>query len=216
MLRGIIIFFLRKFALALLHPDSTTADAAAPAHTATALARRQPLYEGAATPAASTSTGAAPASAAAAGGRPCRWQHLRAMHLPVGCLPAGAETVVGRPLQAGRRRPSADRWQQPLRRGLGRLSPLACIALQPTTLGWLPLWLGRRRAPQPCGLALAAAGRPFAWGPWLQLTAPCRGPGHNQPPPCRWSANPARGLVVAMPSCPLQGLPLLRKRSKNA
>ncbi|RWW66444.1 hypothetical protein BHE74_00026179 [Ensete ventricosum] len=116
---------------------------------------------------------------------------LPAVPLPPGCLPTGAELAVGRPLQVGHCRPCADRWQQPLRHGCGRLPPLAGTALQPATLGRLPLRSGRGRAPPPCGLALAVAGRPFSLGPWLQPAAP------------------ARGLAVAMPGCPLQGLPSL-------
>ncbi|RWV99397.1 hypothetical protein GW17_00037688 [Ensete ventricosum] len=131
------------------------------------------------------------------GHRPCRscrcWPPpLRAVPLPAGCLPTGIEPAVDRPLRAGHGRPYADRWQQ----------PLAGAVLQPATLGRLPLRSGRERAPPPCGLALAAASHPFAgglatsdrrfaWGPWLQPVAP------------------ARGLVVAIPGCPLQGLPSL-------
>ncbi|RWV94427.1 hypothetical protein GW17_00043034, partial [Ensete ventricosum] len=74
-------------ALALLHPHYATTVVAAPTQAAAVLARRQPLCQGVATPAAGTSTGAAPASAAVAGGRPCKRQPLRAVPLLVGCLP---------------------------------------------------------------------------------------------------------------------------------
>ncbi|RZR96084.1 hypothetical protein BHM03_00025045 [Ensete ventricosum] len=104
-----------------------------------ALARRQPLCQGAATPTAGTSTGAAPASAAAVGGRPCKRQPLRAVPLPAGCLPAGAEPAVGRPLRAG-------------------------ATLQPTALGRLPLRSGLGRSRSPLCRGPCRSRPPFAWG----------------------------------------------------
>ncbi|RWV77162.1 hypothetical protein GW17_00062051 [Ensete ventricosum] len=136
----------------IFHPHCAVA-VAAPAQAAAALARRQPLCQGATTPAAGTSTGIAPTSVVAAADRPCRRQPLQAVPLPTGCLPVGTEPVVSRPLRAGHGRPSADRWQQPLRRG-------------------------HRRLPPPCVLALVAVGRPFVAE--LALTGhPCKGAGRG-------------------------------------
>ncbi|RRT78827.1 hypothetical protein B296_00019315, partial [Ensete ventricosum] len=70
--------------------------------------------------------------------------------------------------------------------------PLVGAALQPTTLGRLPLRYGRGQAPPLSGLALAAAGHPFKEGlghsrsPLVGSQAmadrPCRGPSRGQPP----------------------------------
>ncbi|RRT67088.1 hypothetical protein B296_00003999, partial [Ensete ventricosum] len=82
--------------------------------------------------------------------------------------------------------------------------------------GWQPLaaW---PRAAAPCTLATVGCAR----GRLLsqRATALCMGPSHNWPPPCRgpWlqQAAPTRELAVAIPGCPLQRLPSLRKCSKN-
>ncbi|RRT44553.1 hypothetical protein B296_00049665, partial [Ensete ventricosum] len=51
----------------------------------------------------------------------------------------------------------------------------------------------------------------------LRVAAPLQGAlGYSRPPPCGGRAAPTRGLAVAMPGCRLQGLPSLRKYSKNA
>ncbi|RZR90424.1 hypothetical protein BHM03_00018290 [Ensete ventricosum] len=128
-------------------------------------------------------------------GRPCRRQPLWVVPLPAGCLPAGAEPAVGSPLHG---RPSADRWQQPLWRGRGRLSPLAGVALQPATLGRLPpaVWLRVGTAP-------------LRAGPGRSRSPLCRRPGRSRPPLCRGA--------LAAASRPYKGadrgharLPLLR------
>ncbi|RZS22365.1 hypothetical protein BHM03_00055129 [Ensete ventricosum] len=90
--------------------------------------------------------------------------------------------------------------------------------------GSRPLRPGRWRLP------LVGWPQPFVLAGLLPLrvAAPCRGLGrsrpplcrgglgYSRPPPCRWPAAPTRGLAVAMPGYPLQGLPSLRKCSKNA
>ncbi|RWW19473.1 hypothetical protein GW17_00016473 [Ensete ventricosum] len=70
------------------------AAAAAPAQATAALTRRQSLCHGAATPAADTSTGAAPADATPAGDRPC------------GCVMLQPATLGRLPLRSGRGRAS--------------------------------------------------------------------------------------------------------------
>ncbi|RRT36179.1 hypothetical protein B296_00054793 [Ensete ventricosum] len=151
----------------------------------TALARRQPLCQGAATPAVKTYMGATPTDAVVIGSHPCRRQPLRVMPLPVGCLHAGVVPAIDRPFRADRGRPLAAApaaWPRVV------AAPCGCCAA----------------ADRPFTGGLAAVGRPLQ-GAWSQPTAPCR-----------WSAALTRGLAVAMPGCSLQGLPSLRKRSKNA
>ncbi|RWV95810.1 hypothetical protein GW17_00041527 [Ensete ventricosum] len=118
-------------------PLCATAAAAAPAQAVAALARWQPPYQGAATPAAGTSTGAALAGAAPTSGRPCRQQPLRVVPLPTGCLLVGVEPVVGH-LQA-----------------VGN-SPCGVVAG-----GCCPLWAPRCSRPPSsgCSCGLATGGR---------------------------------------------------------
>ncbi|RZR73278.1 hypothetical protein BHM03_00022262, partial [Ensete ventricosum] len=100
--------------------------------------------------------------AVVAGGRPCRRQPLRAVPLPADCLPTDAELGVGRPLRAGRGRSSADRWQQPLRRGCG------CRVVVGRPFAWGP-WLQPPTPLQVAGHPCKGAGRGHA----REIVYPC-------------------------------------------
>ncbi|RZS28022.1 hypothetical protein BHM03_00061570, partial [Ensete ventricosum] len=167
---------------------------------------------------ASPRAGAAPAS-----GRSCQPSPLQEAALDAG-LPLGAlqraAATCGLAVAAA---PCGRSWAagpcglaacgSPLRAGRSRSCLRDCCHY-----GWLAApcrGLGRTRLP-PYGGALAAAGCPLTGGPWLQPVAALQGGyGYSRLPPCRWPAAPARGLAMAMPDYPLQGLPSLRKCSKN-
>ncbi|RWW13586.1 hypothetical protein GW17_00022684 [Ensete ventricosum] len=87
---------------------------------------------------------------------------------------------------------------------LAAMLPLAALQRAATTcglaVGGCPLRAGRSRScPRgccPCGWP------PLAGGPWLQLAAPCKGPGRSQPPPCSGAL-----AAAGRNSRPLEGVP---------
>ncbi|RWV77300.1 hypothetical protein GW17_00061888, partial [Ensete ventricosum] len=144
--------------LSLLHPHYAVVVTVAPAQATTALARRQPLCQGAATPAVSTSTGAVALAGGASAGRLPSYVRRTRSWSPLAGWPRAiicrllAAAPYGRRAAAGHPRAAA-------------------LGVWPRA-GATPLMAGPGRSRPPlCMWALAAAYRPLAGG--REIVYPC-------------------------------------------